>query len=64
MIAGSETPAELIQAGEVETVQGGMVDIAKDGQSFTVNGAKVLCGPITVDNGVVYLIDDVLTPPA
>ena len=63
VIGGSQTPTELIQAGEVATVQGGMVDIAKDGQSFTVNGAKVLCGPITVGNGVVYLIDNVLTPP-
>ncbi len=64
VIAGEQTPTELVQEGSVETVQGGDVEIARSGQSFTVNGANVLCGPIKVANGTVYLIDSVLTPPA
>ena len=64
VVAGDQTAQELIQEGTVETVQGGDVEILKDSASFTVNGANVLCGPITVANGTVYLIDSVLLPSA
>jgi uncharacterized surface protein with fasciclin (FAS1) repeats len=64
VVAGEQTADQLVQEGNVETVQGGEVEIAKDGASFTVNGADVLCGPITVANGTVYLIDSVLLPTA
>jgi uncharacterized surface protein with fasciclin (FAS1) repeats len=64
VVAGAQTPQELIQAGTVESLQTGDLEIAKNGQSLTVNGADVLCGPITVANGQVYLIDEVLLPSA
>jgi transforming growth factor-beta-induced protein len=64
VVAGEQTAQQLVQEGSVETVQGGDVEILKDGESFTVNGADVLCGPITVANGTVYLIDSVLLPSA
>lgn len=64
VVAGEQTAEQLEQAGTVETVQGSDLEIAKDGASFTVNGANVLCGPITVANGQVYLIDSVLQPAA
>jgi uncharacterized surface protein with fasciclin (FAS1) repeats len=64
VVAGEQTADQLVEEGNVETVQGGEVEIAKDGASFTVNGADVLCGPITVANGTVYLIDSVLLPTA
>lgn len=63
VVAGSQSAADLIQAGTVETLQESDIDIAKDGDSLTVNGASVLCGPIPVANGQVYLIDGVLLPP-
>jgi uncharacterized surface protein with fasciclin (FAS1) repeats len=63
VVAGAQSADELVTAGQVETVQGGELEIDKDGQSFTVNGADVLCGPITVANGTVYLIDSVLYRP-
>lgn len=62
VIAGEQTSRELVAEGEVETAQGSDLEFAKDGQSFTVNGANVLCGPIQVANGQVYLIDEVLIP--
>lgn len=62
VIAGEQTARELVAEGEVETAQGSDLEFAKDGQSFTVNGANVLCGPIQVANGQVYLIDEVLIP--
>jgi uncharacterized surface protein with fasciclin (FAS1) repeats len=64
VVAGEQTSQQLIEEGTVETVQGGDVEIAADGQSLTVNGADVLCGPISVSNGQVYLIDEVLLPSA
>jgi hypothetical protein len=62
--SAAQSADELVTAGQVETVQGGELEIDKDGQSFTINGADVLCGPITVANGTVYLIDSVLSPTA
>lgn len=62
VIAGEQTSAELVQEGAVETLQGGSLDFALDGQAVTVNGSKVLCGPIPVENGQVFLIDQVLIP--
>lgn len=64
VVAGEQTSQQLIEEGTVETVQGGELEIAADGQSLTVNGADVLCGPISVSNGQVYLIDEVLLPSA
>ena len=33
-----------------------------EGGKLTVNGARVIKGPMTVDNGVVYVIDTVMMP--
>ena len=52
----------LVQAGTVQTM-GGTVQIAKAGDSITVNGANVLCGNIPTANATVFLIDQVLMPP-
>ncbi len=49
-------------AGTQTTVQGGTVEVEGSGDMWTVNGANVICGGIETENGVVYLIDGVLTP--
>lgn len=36
--------------------------IRRDGGTLTVNGARVIQGPMRVDNGVVYVVDAVLMP--
>lgn len=54
--------AELVAAGEVETVQGGTVEIGRDGSDLTVNGATVLCAEVPTANATIYLIDSVLMP--
>ncbi len=64
VVDGRMSSQELIAAGEVETLQGSDVEITRDGQRFSVNGADLLCGPITTSNATIYLIDGVLTPPA
>ena len=62
VIAGEMTSAELIAAGMVPTVEGGEVTIAAAGESFTVNGANVLCADVPTANATVFLIDSVLMP--
>ena len=62
VVEGAYTPDELIEAGTVDSIQGQPLTIAEDGDNLTVDGAKVLCGNIPVENGVVYVIDEVLQP--
>ncbi|MGH3889863.1 MAG: fasciclin domain-containing protein [Pseudonocardiaceae bacterium] len=56
--------AGLVQAGSVDTLQGGKVTIAGTAAAPTVNGAQVLCGNIPTKNATVFVIGQVLTPPA
>jgi len=42
-------------------VSGGNVTLAKSGDQFTVNGAKII-GSVEASNGIVYIIDKVLLP--
>lgn len=51
-------------AGTHTTVEGSDVTVARDGDRITVNDASVVCGGIQTANATVYLIDQVLTPPA
>ncbi|MGH3774312.1 MAG: fasciclin domain-containing protein [Pseudonocardiaceae bacterium] len=56
--------AGLVEAGTVDTLQGGKVTIAGTAAAPTVNGAQVLCGNIPTKNATVFVIGQVLTPPA
>ncbi|MGH3882179.1 MAG: fasciclin domain-containing protein [Pseudonocardiaceae bacterium] len=56
--------AGLVEAGTVETLQGGQVTIAGTEAAPTVNGAQVLCGNIPTKNATVFVIGQVLSPPA
>ena len=56
--------ADLLTDAKETTVQGGDVTIAGSGEDVTINGtSKVVCGDVTVGNGIVHIIDTVLTPP-
>ncbi len=61
-------PAKVMAAdvtpGKVATVNGAELEIAVDGGVVTVNGAKVVKTDIEATNGVIHVIDAVLTPPA
>ncbi|MGQ0716165.1 MAG: fasciclin domain-containing protein [Pseudonocardiales bacterium] len=56
--------AGLVEAGTVDTLQGGKLTIAGTETAPTVNGAQVLCGNIPTENATVFVIGEVLTPPA
>merc|ERR1712194_106350 len=48
----------------VKTLQGQMLQIAKDGATVTVQNAKVSIPNVQATNGVVHVIDAVLSPPS
>jgi uncharacterized surface protein with fasciclin (FAS1) repeats len=62
VVPGQVTSAD-IQPGEVNTVEGQAVSIAKSGTSVTVNDATVSQPDVTASNGVIHGIDKVLLPP-
>jgi uncharacterized surface protein with fasciclin (FAS1) repeats len=63
VVAGSKLDAEsLVKAGAQKTVNGGSVTMTHTGDTFMVNGAKVLCGNVQTANATVFIIDTVLPP--
>ncbi|MBJ7528476.1 MAG: fasciclin domain-containing protein [Nocardioides sp.] len=62
-VIGEQLDPEAV-VGEQESVQGGTVEVEGDTEGMTVNGANVLCGNIPTANATVYVIDQVLMPPA
>jgi len=60
--SGRLTPADLSTGKPIKTLEGGTVTPAGSGTSFTVNGAKVVCGNVQTANATVYIIDTVMMP--
>lgn len=56
--------AGLVAAGTVESLEGGKIKIGGTAAAPTVGGAPVLCGNIPTKNATVFVIGQVLTPPA
>jgi uncharacterized surface protein with fasciclin (FAS1) repeats len=62
-VAGGQVSTSQFSAGDtVKTLEGGKVTLAKMGSTYTVNGAKVVCGDVHTANATVYIISSVLTP--
>ncbi len=62
-VAGVTVSASQFAAGDtVKTLEGGKVTLGKMGSTYTVNGAKVVCGDVTTANARVYIISSVLMP--
>jgi uncharacterized surface protein with fasciclin (FAS1) repeats len=58
------TPTDL-SSGSFETVEKGMLATKGSGEDYTVGtSAKVVCGNVQTANATVYIIDNVLMPPA
>jgi uncharacterized surface protein with fasciclin (FAS1) repeats len=53
--------AKDVKAGNVKTVQGGMLTLGTTG-GVTVNNAKVVQADIVTSNGVIHVIDTVVLP--
>ncbi|GAA4659720.1 fasciclin domain-containing protein [Gordonia humi] len=62
VVPGQIAPDKI--AGEHKTVQGDTVKVTGSGNDLQVNDASVICGGVRTANATVYLIDEVLMPPA
>ncbi|WP_416564172.1 fasciclin domain-containing protein [Nocardia testacea] len=62
VVPGRIAPADI--AGEHATVEGGTVEVTRDGEKIEVGDASVICGGVQTANATVYMIDQVLMPPA
>lgn len=62
VVPGKLTAAE-VKTGNVKTVQGANVALAKSGTFVTVEDAVVTQADVDATNGVVHVIDRVLMPP-
>lgn len=62
VVEGKNTPKQLSSAGKLDTLQGKTVTPEGADQSYTVNGASVVCGNVQTSNATVYIIDTVLMP--
>ncbi|MEX0973715.1 MAG: fasciclin domain-containing protein [Solirubrobacterales bacterium] len=63
VVPGELTASELGNGQMLETIQGDSLEVKIDGEEVTVNGATVQTPDVDASNGVVHVIDEVLTPP-
>jgi len=57
------TTAKLSDGQKLGMANGGKTEIRKNGDTVTINGAKIVAS-IPASNGIVHVIDAVLLPPA
>lgn len=62
VIPGQIAPSDI--AGDHKTVQGDTVTVTREGETIEAGTASVICGGVQTANATVYMIDEVLMPPA
>jgi len=62
VVPGELTASELSDGQMLETIQGDSLEVKIEGEEVTVNGAAVVEPDVEASNGVVHVIDEVLTP--
>ena len=62
VVPGKLSPTEVV--GTHPTANGATLSVTRSGDTLKVNGATVICGGVQTKNATVYLIDQVLAPPA
>ncbi|HEX6229792.1 MAG TPA: fasciclin domain-containing protein [Solirubrobacterales bacterium] len=63
VVPGELTASELSDGQTLKTAQGDTLDVKVADSGVTVNGATVEMPDVEASNGVVHVIDEVLTPP-
>jgi uncharacterized surface protein with fasciclin (FAS1) repeats len=63
-VISGKTMAASVKNGKAKTVNGAEVELSKAGEMVTIENAVVTQADLTATNGVVHIIDTVLTPPA
>jgi transforming growth factor-beta-induced protein len=64
VVAGKLPAAEVVKQTEIKTVQGQTFLVKLDGDKVFVNNAQVILTDIKAGNGIIHVIDAVITPPA
>jgi uncharacterized surface protein with fasciclin (FAS1) repeats len=64
VVPGTLTAADLEDGQKLETVAGETLTVKVDGDEVTVGGATVVKPDVEASNGVVHVIESVLTPQA
>lgn len=65
VVPGAAMAADLSDGQKLTTVQGEELEVAVgDDGAVTINGATVTTADVEASNGVVHVIDQVLTPPS
>lgn len=62
VVPGEYTLAELRGMTELETVQGGVLQIEEGPRGLTIGGSNTLTADIRADNGIIHVITEVLIP--
>ena len=62
VVGGKVTTGDFSMGTKEKTLEGGKVTLGKMGSTYTVNGAKVVCGDVSTSNATVYIISSVLMP--
>jgi uncharacterized surface protein with fasciclin (FAS1) repeats len=62
VVSGKVSTSDFSMGSQEKTLEGGKVTLGKMGSTYTVNGAKVVCGDVTTANATVYIIGSVLMP--
>ncbi len=63
VVAGEVLAAEVVGLSEAETVQGELIAIRVEDGRVYINDAEVLITDIEASNGIIHVIDTVITPP-
>jgi uncharacterized surface protein with fasciclin (FAS1) repeats len=63
VVPGELRSSELRDGQMLKTAQGGTLEVQIANGEVTVDGAKVAIPDVEASNGVVHVIDEVLTPP-
>jgi uncharacterized surface protein with fasciclin (FAS1) repeats len=62
VVAGKVMASDVVNLSQAETVQGSTIDISVENGTVMVDGAKVVQTDIETSNGVIHVIDSVITP--
>jgi len=64
VVSGAFMAADVVNMTAIPTLQGGNLTVEVTEEGVKVNGANVTATDIVCSNGVIHVIDAVLTPPA
>jgi uncharacterized surface protein with fasciclin (FAS1) repeats len=62
VVGSTVTTGDFSSGMSAKTLEGGKLTLARMGSTYTVNGAKVVCGGVSTANATVYIINSVLMP--